>query len=90
MPIMKSYSRKDKEKYKNIPDSIPMSIMESHEPRAIENHGQTLQRLAERGGLAPEEAYCILKNLNLRVIYNGKLNLKKVELFLRKVVGLND
>lgn len=35
---------------------IPMD----REPQAIRNHGQTLARLKERGGLAPSEAVAIM------------------------------
>lgn len=43
------------------PRSIPWDMLQPHEAQAIRNHGsQTLARLAERGGLAPMEAICIL------------------------------
>lgn len=47
--------------------SIPWEMLKfpSCEARAQRNHGQTLQRLAERGGLSPFEAVCILKDLDL-------------------------
>lgn len=45
-----------------IPKSIPWYILAPHETQARSNHGQTLKRLAERGGLAFEEAYDILRS----------------------------
>lgn len=33
--------------------------MEPHAARAMRNHGQTLERLAERGGLCPIEALAV-------------------------------
>lgn len=42
--------------------SIPWSLLEPHERQANISHGQTLQRLAERGGLAPSEALAIIQD----------------------------
>lgn len=39
---------------------IPWDVLAPHEARAIRNHCQTLERLAERGGLAWSEIVCIL------------------------------
>lgn len=39
---------------------IPYEIIKSHENQAIKNHGQTLERLAQRGGLSWSEAYAVL------------------------------
>lgn len=40
--------------------SIPWTMISPHEDQAIKNHGQTLERLAERGGLSAYEAVCVL------------------------------
>ena len=41
--------------------SIPWAMIAPHEMQAIQNHGgQTLARLAERGGLSPCEALAVL------------------------------
>lgn len=48
MPIMKS-------KYLT---SMPMAML--NDKQAIRNHGQSLKRLAERGGLASSEALAIM------------------------------
>ena len=41
---------------------IPHEVLIPHEKRAIENHGQTLKRLAERGGLCWMEILFILED----------------------------
>ncbi len=41
---------------------LPWSIIEPHEAQALKNHGQTLERLAERGGLSACEAVAILED----------------------------
>jgi hypothetical protein len=42
------------------PSSIPWSLIEPHAKQAQRNHDQTLERLAERGGLSPSEAIAVL------------------------------
>lgn len=43
------------------PTMLPWSLMLPHEAQAMRNHGgQTLDRLAERGGLGPSEAVAVL------------------------------
>ncbi len=45
-------------------DDIPWSVIEPHEEQAKANHsGQSLDRLAERGGLSPNEALHVLYGL---------------------------
>lgn len=41
---------------------IPWRIVEDHEARAKRNHHQTLERLAERGGLSPCEIVALLED----------------------------
>lgn len=40
--------------------NIPWRILAPHETQALKNHGQTLERLAERGGLDPCEALQVI------------------------------
>lgn len=54
MPILKSAKSR-------IP-SIRWSVIAGHERQAMRNHGQTLERLAERGGLSPAEAVAIIED----------------------------
>lgn len=42
--------------------SIPWAAIEPHRARAEGNHYQTLERLAERGGLSPCELLCAVQN----------------------------
>lgn len=43
---------------------IPHEVLIPHEKRTMENHGgQTLQRLAERGGLSWYEILCVLEDV---------------------------
>lgn len=43
--------------------AIPWAALRPHEPQAVRNHSQSLSRLASRGGLSIEEAYCVLKDM---------------------------
>lgn len=44
----------------NIIASIPWDFIAPHEAQALSNHGQTLKRLAERGGLCVSEAIAVV------------------------------
>lgn len=46
----------------NCPRNISWSLIEPHEEQANRNHGQTLERLAERGGLSVYEAVAVLND----------------------------
>lgn len=54
-----------------LPEAIPWSIVEPHEVWALKNHGQSLQRLAERGGLAAGEIRCVVEHRDLFSIKHG-------------------
>ncbi len=41
--------------------SIPWNVIDGHEGQALLNHSQTLERLAARGGLGPDEAVCVMR-----------------------------
>lgn len=45
---------------------IPWSIIQPHEQQAMHNHGQTLKRLAERGGLSYCEALAVIEDRQWR------------------------
>jgi hypothetical protein len=53
---------------KKMPRSIAWSLVEPFRVQVYENHEQTLERLVERGGLAPEELYAAVHGLRLRAI----------------------
>lgn len=52
MPIMASDTIK----------RIPWAAIEKHGLQAMRNHGQSLERLAQRGGLSPCEAVAIIED----------------------------
>jgi hypothetical protein len=47
-----------------FPRSIPWEEAEKFRGQALRNHSQTLERLAERGGLSPEEIYAAAYGAN--------------------------
>lgn len=55
----------DRKKYPACPAEVPWDFVEPARKQAYENHGQTLERLAERGGLDPGELWCALNNKSL-------------------------
>lgn len=44
------------------PRSIPWSLVAAHEAQALRNHYQTVERLAQRGGLSPAELVAVLED----------------------------
>lgn len=59
-PVMTPY--RDRDKWSRCPRSVPWSVVEPFERRAIRNHDQTLARLAERGGLSPYELWSLVND----------------------------
>lgn len=45
---------------------VPWALLAPHERQALSNHGQTLERLAERGGLGPSEALAVIEGRRWR------------------------
>ena len=54
---------REREQYEDCPESIEWELLEPHRLQALKNHcGQTLERLAERGGLSPDELVAVLED----------------------------
>jgi hypothetical protein len=59
--------RWDAETHKYLKEwSIPWGMLEPMEMRALKNHGQSLARLNQRGGVSAMEALAILNDLPLQ------------------------
>lgn len=58
-PILCS-SRTNKGCPHHCPRSLPFDLVEPHRAQAMKNHSQTLERLAERGGLSIAELFAVL------------------------------
>jgi hypothetical protein len=63
-PVLKQPS--DYRHYPHWPDTVPLSLLAPHEAQAQKNHSQSLQRLAERGGLSPCEMLAVLEDREWR------------------------
>jgi len=75
MPIMREAIPKDppnrgRTRYYEHPPSMPMGLFTTEEcrRRCQANHGQSPERLAERGGLSVREAACILLGRSWREV----------------------
>lgn len=55
-PVLNQQNCRPSER-KTMPRDVPWEFVERFREQAEENHGQTLERLAERGGLTPEEMW---------------------------------
>ncbi len=62
--------------------SVPWSWVAPHEDQARSNHGQSLERLAQRGGLGPDELLCTVHGRSLRAIFSKALTLADAEAWL--------
>lgn len=61
--------------------TIPWNIICHHEEQALRNHGQTLKRLAERGGCDWVETLAILENRQYK-----KMNMDTAMVQVLKIV----
>jgi hypothetical protein len=56
------WDRSDQHLIDSCPASLPWQLVAHRgEDQAQKNHGQSLTRLAERGGLTPQELYYLLR-----------------------------
>ncbi len=67
-PVLWPHRRSEVEKLEALgcPRSVPWAIVAPHEEQARRNHGQSLTRLAERGGLSPAELVAVLTDRSWR------------------------
>lgn len=66
-PVLDQQNCRPKDR-KKLPRRIPWSLAETFRQQAERNHGQTLERLAERGGLSPEEMWMAAHDVSIRSI----------------------
>lgn len=59
-PILKSCVRRCREQHFSSPLVVSFDLVKRHEKQARANHGQTVERLAERGGLSWLELLLVL------------------------------
>jgi hypothetical protein len=59
-PILYSYDERREAARCGWPVSVPLALLASHEEQAKRNHSQSLQTLAERGGLSPKEILAVV------------------------------
>ena len=64
-PVIFPRDWEDEMKAAGVPRFIPWNVVADYERRAQTNHGQTLTRLAERGGLDPFEIHVLVNDLPL-------------------------
>jgi len=68
------------------PESVPWRLLAPHEAQALKNHGQTLERLAERGGLCLSEIVAVLEDRKWRPM-SGAEALHRLKFFLAAMPG---
>lgn len=68
------------------PRSVPDSVIEGHDEQAQKNHSQTLERLAQRGGLSPLELWCVVHDVSF--FSNHGMTEEKAIAWLRTIDGV--
>lgn len=53
---------REQKNYEDCPKSIDWELLRPHRRQVWRNHGQTLTRLAQRGGLSPDELVAVLED----------------------------
>lgn len=83
-PVLLGYlSFREREQYMDCPYSIPWEFIAPHERQAQINHGnQTLERLANRGGLSPDELVAVLEDREWR-----SMNMRDAVDRLKQIIG---
>lgn len=66
--VLRGQSRVPRTERDTWPASLPWVMVEPWRRQAELNHSQTLERINERGGLAPEELWCAAHGYGLRRI----------------------
>ena len=49
-------------KFPELPQTVPWGFVAEHEPQSLHNHSQSLERLAQRGGLDWSELYYVVND----------------------------
>jgi len=84
-PIMMNQKEWNELNTYNVPKDLPMKFMAQFRVQVMENHYQTLERLAERGGLCPTEICAAMYNLSFHIYWGHNtitIEQKKVALRL--------
>lgn len=76
-------ARRSKTQY---PHSVPWDLVKDHDEQAQSNHSQSLERLAERGGLSPLELWCVVNDKKWHE--KGNMTEAKAIKWLRSVDGV--
>jgi hypothetical protein len=73
-PILMHQKEWDSENIKKIivPKTIPIEFVRQFQDQIYKNHGQSVERLAERGGLHPTELCAAMYGLDLYTYFGRK------------------
>lgn len=67
--------------------SVPWEAVEAHREQAVKNHGQTLECLAERGGLSWKELYYVLTDSPLPCVKREQADYRRLALDILNAGG---
>lgn len=71
------------------PRTVPWDLVRDHQEQAQSNHSQSLERLAEQGGLSPKELWCVVHDVKFYSPEGRELTEAKAIEWLKTVEGVN-
>lgn len=84
MKTFKVLGTEDRKYLKNV----PYDFILQYEDNAVYNHGQTVERLNQRGGLALDEMYCVINGLTTRESKEILLSLPELAAYIEIKVAI--
>ena len=69
-PFLVEYTERRAHEEAGLPKGVPWSFVEPHEDQALSNHEQTLDRLAQRGGLGADELLAVVTGQDWRTFHH--------------------
>jgi hypothetical protein len=66
---------------------LPWALIAPHEGRALKNHDQTLERLAQRGGLSFTEAYAVLTDKDCSAVKHDEPAQRAARAVIEKMIA---
>jgi len=84
-PVMWPWEERRRKEWLRLecPKSVPWGFVEPHEQVVCDNHRQTLQRLAQRGGLSVCELVCLVEHRRLEFRSDTAEDIKRLKELLR-------
>jgi hypothetical protein len=78
-PVMMDQREWEELNYHGIPKQLPMPFVKQFEDQLKKNHDQTVERLAERGGLHPTELCCAMYGMDIYKYFGKRTKIEDAQ-----------